>query len=92
MDIAEAIAETLSSPNVVDSNFETANVVDVINDLSLAAWGVARSITPNAAPGTDETGGRIESLTEAVMGVTAGLCMIASSIDSLAEAIRERPA
>ena len=52
--------------------------------------GVARAITADGAPGHDETGGTICSLTEAVMGVTAGLCSIASAINNLAEAVRGR--
>lgn len=40
--------------------------------------------------GHDETGGAVGSLTEAVIGVTAGLCRIADAIESLASAVRER--
>lgn len=91
MNTADALVRTLESPNVCDSNFENANVVDVINRLAIATNHIAQAITPqNAAAGHDATGGHVESLTEAVMGVTHGLCMIASSISSLAEAIRER--
>ena len=43
-----------------------------------------------ASPGHDENGGRVGCLTEAVMGVTAGLCRIADAIGDLAEAVRER--
>jgi len=52
---------------------------------------LAQAIYPlSALPGQDATGGRIESLTEAVMGVTAGLVRIAEAIGDLAEAVRER--
>ena len=52
---------------------------------------LARAITPlSALAGTDAAGGRVESLTEAVMGVTAGLVQIASAITDLADAVRER--
>lgn len=47
---------------------------------------LARRITASASPGKDATGGHVESLTEAVMGVTAGLVAIASAIERLAEA------
>jgi len=48
---------------------------------------IAHAITPlDAAPGHDEMGGVISSLTESVMGVTAALVMIANAIDNLAEA------
>lgn len=52
---------------------------------------VASAITPRGAlPGTDSSGGHITSLTEAVMGITAGLFEVASAIRDLAEAVRER--
>lgn len=49
------------------------------------------AITPiSALPGNDAAGGTVNSLTEAVMGVTAGLVRIADAISDLAEAVRER--
>jgi hypothetical protein len=63
------------------------NVASAIED---AAGTIAHAITPlDAMPGKDETGGTIHSLTEAVMGVTAGLCKIADSISDLAQAVRD---
>ena len=61
-----------------------------INDgFGKLAW----AITPlNALAGKDAAGGRVESLTEAVMGVTAGLVQIANAITDLADAVRERDA
>lgn len=54
---------------------------------------LANSITPlSAMAGTDAAGGRVASLTEAIMGVTAGLVKIAEAIGDLAEAVRERNA
>lgn len=51
---------------------------------------VAHAITPgDAMPGQDAMGVSVSSLTEAVMGLTAGLLAIAHAIDALAEAIRE---
>ena len=44
-----------------------------------------------AAGGQDEAGGHVQSLTESIMGVTAGLCLIAGAIDGLADAMREAP-
>lgn len=88
---AEALVHTLRSPNVSDSNGEVANVVDVINHLANATWRVAATIKdPQASPNNDETGGYVNSLIEAVMGMTTGLCKIASSINYLADAVRER--
>ena len=47
---------------------------------------IANAITSPVLAGTDEAGGRIESLTEAVMGITAGLFAISRAIDRLADA------
>lgn len=91
MTTAQALYDTLQSPNVCDSNFEAANVVDVIQHLALATGKVADAITPrNAAAGKDANGGHVESLTEAVMGITAGLHRIANAISELAEAVRDK--
>jgi hypothetical protein len=70
-----------------DYENEVANAVaDGFNKLT-------RAITPlSAMAGRDAAGGRVESLTEAVMGLTAGLVLIADSISDLAEAVRERDA
>jgi hypothetical protein len=82
------IRDVLTSPNVSDSNYESANLVDVIHFVSRALWGVTHSITAQGAPGRDAIGGSVTSLTESVMGVTAGLVSIAASLDAVAEAIR----
>lgn len=50
---------------------------------------VSDAITSQAGGGIDETGGIVTCLTEAVMGVTAGLCKIAEAIDGLANAVRD---
>ena len=58
---------------------------------------IANAVTPtSAAAGQDATGGHVASLTEAVMGNTAGLiaisdgfALVADAIDNLAEAVRE---
>jgi hypothetical protein len=90
MSTESAIRASLISPNVADSNMEDANVVDVVDKLARAVGRVAHAITAPAAGGPDQTGGHIESLTEAVMGVTAGLCRIADAIDGLAAAVANR--
>lgn len=94
-ELADALWGTLQSPNVPDSNLEAANVVDVIagagHNVTNGLRAVASAITPaDCMGGHDETGGTITSLTESVMGMTAGLCRIASAIESLADAIRDR--
>lgn len=89
--IADAIVRSFESPNVIDSNFENANIVDVLGRLASATHCIAKSLYPiGAMPGEDRTGGRVSSLTEAVMGIAAGLCNIADSIDNLASAVREK--
>lgn len=89
MNTANAIQDAFVSPNVPDANLEPANVVDVIHELAAATRMVAVSITPNAAPGKDINGGHVESLTEAMMGVSESLTSIADAIRDLAEAVRE---
>ena len=49
---------------------------------------VAGAITPlGVGRGTDAAGGNVESLTEACMGITSGLCRIADAINNLADAV-----
>lgn len=63
------------------------SLVGVVDDLAYRTQQIAEAITPQAAPGHDAAGGTVASLTEAVMGVTGGLCRIAGAIESLAEAV-----
>jgi hypothetical protein len=42
--IAEAIHHTLTSPNVADSNFEAANVVDALDSIAKAIWALAAAV------------------------------------------------
>ena len=58
--------------------------------LTCAVDRIASAVTPSCAAGHDETGGTVASLTEAVMGMTAGLVRIAEAISDLAEAVREK--
>lgn len=44
----------------------------------------------HTAPGKDAAGGTVSSLTEAVMGITAGLVRVADALLDIANAIRER--
>ena len=62
---------------------------ELSEELRSALLPVAESITAIAAPGTDAAGGTVTSLTEATMGITAGLCNIASAIEAVADAISE---
>lgn len=66
-------------------------MIDDNEALRRAMAQVADAITPQGAVGgSDATGGHVRSLTEAVMGMTAGLVQIAEAIDNLAEAVRDR--
>lgn len=61
-----------------DQNHFADGVVSAIRRL-------AASITPCIQGNDDASGSHVESLTEAVMGVTAGLCRIADAIEMVAE-------
>lgn len=54
-----------------------------------ALESIAEAIYPNCAGSNDASGGHVRSLTEAVMGMTSGLCNIADAINNLADAVRE---
>ena len=89
----ESTARALESCFVSESTSESrsaANVVDMLDRLSSQVGSVARAITPSdAMPGKDASGGHVESLTEAVMGLSAGASQIARAIESLADAVRD---
>jgi hypothetical protein len=40
----EKLAANLTSPNVMDSNFEQANIVDVLNRLASAVFLLAKAV------------------------------------------------
>ena len=84
--------ESVFTSNAMQRRYESpANITDVIADLAKATRTVADAIKPTAvAPGEDASGTTVDSLTEAVMGITSGLYAIASSIGDLADAIREK--
>ena len=71
-------------------NNDDITLADAVENLSDSQKKIAHAITAGCAEGTDATGGVVLSLTEAVMGVTAGLCRIADSIQSLADAIESK--
>lgn len=61
-----------------------------IEEISAAINNIARSIRPfDTSKGTDATGGTVDSLLEATMGITAGLVEVAHAIHDLANAVRE---
>lgn len=89
-ELAAAVYDTLASDALFNSAGETANVVDVLANLGSASRRIADAIAPIAVPGTDASGGSVSSLTEAAMGITAGLHAVAESLDGIAAAIRDR--
>lgn len=87
-EIADALRDTLISPNVPDRNLESANIVDAIAHAASAISHVANAITPrDAVGGKDSYGGHIESLTEAAMSIGRGLSDIADAIRELATSV-----
>lgn len=82
--IAQAIRDTLISPNEADSNFESANVVDGLYALMRAMRVLGRAIATSEdqrAGGAPITG----SLADAVRESGSA---IAGALDHVAEAIR----
>lgn len=74
------------------SHFDEGDPVSVqqmIGDLSRSVYRVAESITPNVAGNRDKTDNYVSSLTEAIIGMTAGLCKIADSINNLADVVAD---
>lgn len=70
--------------NLSDEDLEIiGNIADRVGSV------IANAISPlNTSRGTDAAGGSVNSLTEAVMGITNGLCKVADSISDLADAVR----
>lgn len=90
-EVASAIRDSLSSPNVCDQNGETANIVDALASIARAGFCLSNSIVPRGvSPGHDSRGGHIASLTEAVMSVGRSLDGIAEALNAIAEAIQEK--
>lgn len=65
--------------------------IDDVGDVIQQGFRIlTNAITPiGVIAGTDATGGRVDSLTEAVMGMTAAMVQIAGAITDLADAVRE---
>jgi len=80
-DLCETIENSLISDN--------KNLAEAILLLSRNTSKIAAAIIPpDAIPADDAWGGRVSSLTEAVMGMTGGLMAIAGAIENLADALR----
>ena len=87
--IEDAIRQCFISPNVNDRNFESANMVDVLDACSDGIYRVAKAITPpDAAAMETPNGGRVASLTEAVIYAAENIGRIADALSDIADAIR----
>jgi hypothetical protein len=84
--VADAIRDTLCSPNVSDSNFEPANVVDALESIARALRQLG-FYGPGDNPGAIE--GHSMMLRDGAARISESLGGIASAITDLAEAIRE---
>jgi hypothetical protein len=82
-EVAKAIRENFSSPNVSDSNFEAANIVDVIANGSTA---IARALNRLGNADASTPMGGLEAHGAAILEAAD---KIAGAIHDLAAAIRE---
>ncbi len=74
----------MSNNNTSNSD---ANIIYALQVVSDQAGRLAAAITPNVSGCYDATGAHVESLTEAVMGMTAALMAISHAIEHVAEAM-----
>lgn len=76
--------------NLEDHNGEPL-LPDFLAELINGIGSIANAITPTgAAPAPDANGGFVASLTEAVMGCSAGLSEIAQALNRLACAVEDQ--
>lgn len=69
---------------------EIVNLPELIEVIEAFGKRLTNAIRPmGVAPGHDATGGTVDSLTEAVMGITGGLVRIADAMNNVADAIRD---
>lgn len=70
----------------------TTNEMNAVLEIKNGLKSIAHAITPPLAGSTDASGGHVESLTEAVMGLTQSMCHIADALNNIAESIRDNAA
>jgi hypothetical protein len=75
--IAQAIVESLISPNVCDSNLEAANLVDVGDNMAAALWTLARTGDPQHVGAREAHG---DAIKEAATTIAAALYALADAI------------
>lgn len=81
--IAIALLNLLQSPNVMDSNFEQANIVDVIDSLSRSIRFAAKHLGTGDATIPGSTG----AISELSVAILRSSERVADAIECLAEAI-----
>lgn len=88
-EIADAINRVFMSPNVMDSNLEDANVVDVLDRMARAGQDIARAFNskPGAIPFRMPDGGEAGDMTEGVIALAVAGNRIADAIDNVAYSI-----
>ena len=90
-EIAEALENCFISPNVSDSNYEPANLVDVVKSLSVNTRRIADSITTlDAIPAEVGGGGRVGCLTESVLYLGKETGRVADAIFYLADTLGQK--
>jgi hypothetical protein len=75
--LAQALRDTLISPNVSDSNLEAANLVDVGDNMAAALWKLVRTEVQSPT-GTIEAHG--EAIKEAATIIADALLAVADAI------------
>lgn len=64
-------------------------VAECVGEIHSAIKGLEKTLSPGGVA-LDAAGNNVGTLTEAVMGITDGLCRVADAIDGLAIAIESR--
>ena len=82
-DVARALREVFRQP--FDSEPQT--ITEAVGYIKNGLYAVATAISGDAAPGRDAADGHVGCLTEAVMGITAGLFAISKSISDLSDSV-----
>ncbi len=85
--VADALRETLISPNVSDRNMEDANVVDTLDNCASGLQRIGRALERLGLDEASTPLGAIEVLSKEIK---EGSERIADALTAIAEAIRER--
>jgi hypothetical protein len=91
-EIANAIRDTFSSPNVNDSNLEPANVVDVLDGIARAVITAAKLLGNGDAStpmGAIEAHGK--AMLDSAERIADSLDGIAASLADMVDAVRQNP-